>query len=182
MAALCPRGEFSGISMPQTAQQTIPKDKFLVIALNLLHRQFIAAGRTQAKRLYRDVHDGQIMPITTIRMEDGSTVAFRLSLDHSEFAGHLNFSAFRGGLAVLLGNISRALQAKQEVTVFSMEQRPDCVMFGITGVTRDGQRTSVMVLGAETGAEPGKVTLRLMYLDPAQFSPPEQAGDGTQRP
>ena len=52
-----------------------------------------------------------------------------------------------------------------------MEQRPDCVMFGITGVTRDGERTSVMVLGAETGAEPGKVTLRLMYLDPAQFSP-----------
>jgi hypothetical protein len=168
--------------MPQTAPQTIPKDKFLLIALNLLHRQFIGAGRTQAKRLYRDIHEGRVLPITTVRMEDGSTVAFRLSLDHSEFAGHLNFSAFRGGLAVLLANISRALQAKQEVTVFSMAQRPDCVMFGITGVTRDGQRTSVMVLGAETGAEPGKVTLRLMYLDPAQFSPAEKAGNGTQHP
>jgi hypothetical protein len=156
--------------MPQTAQQTIPKDQFLVIAINLLHRQFIAAGRTQAKRLYRDIQEGRTVPITTVRMEDGSTVAFRLSLDHSEFAGHLNFGAFRGGLSVLLGNISRALQDKREVTVFSIEQRPESVLFGITGVTVDGERTSVMVLGADTAGQVGVVTLRLMYLDPAQFA------------
>lgn len=162
--------------MPSTVQQTIPRDKFLVIAINLLHRHCVAAGRTQAKRLFQDIHAGRTVPITTIRMEDGATVAFRLSLDHSEFAGPLNFSAFRGGLGVLLGNISRALQDKREVAVFGMEQRPDSVMFGITGVTRDAERTNVMVLGAETGAEPGKVTLRLMYLDPAQFAPAQQPG------
>ncbi len=162
--------------MSATAQQNIPRDKFLVIAINLLHRNFVAAGRTQAKRLFRDILAGRVVPITTVRMEDGATLAFRLCLDHSEFAGPLNFSAFRGGLGVLLGNISRALQDKREVAVFGMQQRPDSVMFGITGVTRDAERTNVMVLGAETGVEPGKVTLRLMYLDPAQFAPVPKPG------
>jgi len=164
--------------MPQTTPKSIPKDQFLVIAINLLHRHFIAAGRTAAKRLYRDVFEGRTVPITTVKMEDASTVAFRLSLDHSEFAGHLNFGAFRGGLSVLLGNISGALQDKREVTVFSVEQRPGSVLFGVTGVTVDGERTSVMVLGADTGEQAGLVTLRLMYLDPAQFAGPEQVSVG----
>ena len=43
-------------------------------------------------------------------------------------------------------------------------------------MTRDAERTNVMVLGAETGVEPGKVTLRLMYLDPAQFAPVQKPG------
>ncbi len=169
--------------MPPTAQQTIPKDKFLLLAINLLHRHFIAAGRTQAKRLYREIHEGRIAPITTVKMKDGSTLAFRLSLDHSEFAGHLNFGAFRGGLNVLLGNISRALRDKREVTVFSGQQGPESVLFGITGVTVDGDRTSVMVLGADTAGQAGVVTLMLMYLDPAQFARQDsgagQAADGT---
>ena len=93
-----------------------------------------------------------------------------MSLDHSEFAGHLNFGAFRGGLGVLLGNIARALQQKREVTVFTVDQRPGTMLFGITGVTVEGDRTSVMVLGAESGVEAGTITLQLMYLDPAQFA------------
>jgi hypothetical protein len=93
-----------------------------------------------------------------------------VSLDHSELAGHLNFGAFRGGLGVLLGNIARALQDKRDVTVFTVEQRPSAMLFGITGVTVEGDRASVMVLGAESGVEAGTITLQLMYLDPAQFA------------
>ena len=156
--------------MSQSAQQTIPKEKFLVIAVNLLHRHFIAGGRPQAKRLYREIVEGRLAGLTTVKMEDDSTVRFSLSLDHSEFAGHPNFGAFRGGLGVLLGNLARALQDRRDITVFSVEQRPESVLFGITGVTVEGDRTSVMVLGADTGGQAGTVTLRLMYLDPAQFA------------
>ncbi|MEE4145981.1 MAG: hypothetical protein V2I26_14345 [Halieaceae bacterium] len=156
--------------MSQPAQQTIPKEKFLVLAVNLLHRYFIAGGRAQAKRLYREIREGKLVPLTSVKMEDDSTVRFSLSLDHSEFGGHLNFGAFRGGLSVLLGNLARALQDRQDITVFSVEQRQESVLFGITGVTVDGDRTSVMVLGADTQGQAGFVTLRLMYLDPAQFA------------
>jgi hypothetical protein len=166
-ASLLPGNQ--GGPMSQLAQQNIPKDKFLIIAINLLHRYFIAAGRTPAKRLFREIHEGLTVPLTAVRMEDDSTVSFKLCMDHSEYVGQLNFSAFRGGLGVLLGNTSRALQSKQEVTVFNMDQRPGSVLFGVTGVSVADGRPSVMALGADVDGQPGTVTLRLMYLDPAQF-------------
>lgn len=77
--------------MAEPAAQTIPKEKFLLIAANLLHRQFILASRTEAKRVFRELFERKVVPMTTVRMEDQSTVAFRLELDHSEFDGKLNF-------------------------------------------------------------------------------------------
>lgn len=159
--------------MVSSARHNIPRNKFLLIAINLLHRNFIEADRTRAKRLFREIHEGRAAAITSVTMEDDSTVRFKLSLDYSEFGGHLNFSAFRAGLTTLLGNISRALQDKQEVSVFSMEHRPGSLLFGIMGVTAEGDRTNALALGADTQEQAGTVTLRLMYLDPRQFARPD---------
>ena len=161
--------------MAQISQQTIPKDKFLMIAANLLHRQFIAAGRTAAKQLYREIEAGRVMPMTTVKMEDESTVQFSIELDHSEFQGHLNFSAFKASVSSLLGNFARALQEKKEVTVFSQDRGPNAVLFGITGPTVEDNQANVMMLGSDGGGVAGAVMLRLMYLDPAQFSRPDDA-------
>ena len=155
--------------MAQSDAQTIPKEKFLLIATNLLHRQFIAAPRTEAKRVFREVAEGRSVPMTTVRMEDNSTVAFRLELDHSEFDGKLNFGAFRASLAVLITNLSRSLEEKRPVTVFNMQHRAQSVLFGVTGVTVEQEKPNVMVLGADTSGPPGNVLLRLMYLDHRQF-------------
>lgn len=155
--------------MAQSDAQTIPKEKFLLIATNLLHRQFIAAPRTEAKRVFREVAEGRSVPMTTVRMEDNSTVAFRLELDHSEFDGKLNFGAFRASLAVLITNLSRSLEEKRPVTVFNMQQRAQSVLFGVTGVTVEQEKPNVMVLGADTSGPAGNVLLRLMYLDHRQF-------------
>ncbi len=164
--------------MSQSAQQTIPKEKFLVIAVNVLYRHFIEAGRPQAKRLYRVIREGHVAGLSKLRMEDDSTMQFQLSMDHSEFGGHLGFGAFRGGLEILLGNLGRALQDGREISVFNTQERPDSMLFGITGVTVEGDQTSVMVLGADVGETAGVVTLRLMYLDPAQFADQDELPGG----
>lgn len=165
--------------MTQPNQQNLPKDKFLMLAVNLLHRHFIAPGRTEAKRLYREIQEGRTAALTTVRMEDQSTLSFKLVLDHSEFPGRLNFSAFRAGLSTLMGNIARTVQAEKEVTVFNMTDRPDSVLFGITGVVVEDGQPSVMALGADTGGQVGAVTLQLMYLDPKQFASSASAAGGT---
>ena len=46
--------------------------------------------------------------------------------------------------------------------MFTVDQRPGAMLFGITGVTVEGDRTSVMVLGAESGVEAGTITLQLI--------------------
>jgi hypothetical protein len=155
--------------MAGNSPQNIPKDKFLLIAVNLLHRQFVSAGRTQAKRVYRDLEEGRVLPITTVKMEDESTVRFSVSLDHSEFRGKLNFSAFRASLSILISNLARAVQEKQNIPVFSVENNPDSVLFGITGITIEQEQANVLLLGTNVQGGAGAVTLRLMYFDPEQF-------------
>ena len=155
--------------MAQNSQQTIPKDKFLLIATNLLHRQFVAAGRTQAKRVYQDIQAGKVLPLTTVRMEDDSTVRFSVSLDHSEFRGKLNFSAFRDSLSILLNNLGQALRDEREIQVFSVENNADSVLFGVTGITVENEQANVLLLGTNVEGGAGAVTLRLMYFEPEQF-------------
>ena len=164
--------------MAQSPPQDLPKDKFLLIAINLLHRQLVVAPRTEAKRLSRELLEGRIAELTTVRMEDDSLLHFRLELDQSEFRGKLNFSALRDSLGVLTDNILRALREQRDVTVFNMEKRESSVLFGITGVTVEAGQSNVLVLGADTSGKPGNALLRLMYLDPQQFAGQGSAATG----
>lgn len=165
--------------MAHNPQQTIPTEKFLLIAVNLLHRQFVAATRTQAKQVYREIESGRILGMTTVKMEDESTVRFSVALDHSEFRGQLNFGAFKASVSTLLGNLAKAVQQKKDVTVFSMEGGANSVLFGITGVTVERDLANVMVLGTDVSDQPGLVTLRLMYLNPEQFARQDGQATGT---
>jgi hypothetical protein len=162
--------------MAQIPQQTIPTDKFLLIAVSLLHQQFVGAARTQAKRVYREFETGRVLAMTTVKMEDESTVRFSMVLDHSEFQGKLNFGAFKASVSILLGNLAAALQEKKEIAIFNVEGSANSVLFGITGITVEGEQPNVMVLGCDVGEEAGAVTLRLMYLHPDQFI--RRDGDG----
>ena len=161
--------------MAHIPQQTIPTDKFLLIAVNLLHQQFVGAARTQAKRVYRELETGRLLRMTTVKMEDESTLRFSMVLDHSEFQGKLNFGAFKASVSILLGNLVKALQEKKEITIFNVEGSPNSVLFGITGIIMEGEQPNVMVLGSDVGEEAGAVTLRMMYLNPDQFA--RQDGD-----
>ena len=155
--------------MAQIPRGNIPTEKFLLIAINLLHQQFVGAARTQAKRVYREFETGRILGITTVKMEDESTVRFNMVFDHSEFQGKLNFGTFRASLSILLGNIAKALQDKSDITSFNIEDNADSVLFGVTGVTVEDEQHNVMMLGCDRGEEAGAVTLRLMYMSPDQF-------------
>ena len=167
--------------MSQGPGNTIPKDKFLTIVGNLLHRVFIQAGRTDAKKLFRALEEGGNVQLTTVEMEDKSTVRFFLSLDQAQFPGRLNYGAFRGSVATLIGNLAEALKDKRNISVFNSDQEADSMIFGVTAVTMENNIPSVMVLGANTAAQDGSVQLQLMYLDHQQFIE-QQAADAETAP
>ena len=156
--------------MAQVQSQSIPRDKFLLMAVNLLARAFIQAPRTDAKRVYREMAEGRPIQLATVEMEDKSTARFDLSLDHGEFRGKLNYGAFRASLATLLGNITAKLQEEgTEVSVFTAGEDPNNMIFGVNAVTIEEEQPNVLVLGADTGMRGNSVMLKLMYLDPEQF-------------
>ncbi|GHD27392.1 hypothetical protein [Parahalioglobus pacificus] len=161
--------------MAQTQRTSMSQEQFLTIAVNLINRTLLEAQRTEAKQLFKQLSRGNVLPITQVRLEDESLVRFDLALDHSEFVGKLNFGAFRGSVAVLLANLANAVQEGQTITVFSAEQDTESKMFGITAATEEDGQANVMVLGSEAGGDQARVLLRLMYLDPKQFTEQAQA-------
>lgn len=159
--------------MAQLQTQSIPREKFLLMAINLLHKAFIESARTDAKNVYKDISAGKAIHLTTVKMEDDSTVRFNLSLDHSEFRGKLNYGAFRASLATLIANITEALREEKEFPLFNADASDSNMIFGITAVTVEEEKPNVMVLGADVGGQGAATMLRLMYLDPKQFAAPQ---------
>lgn len=156
--------------MAQLHRQAIPKEKFLTMSANLLYRAFLDASRTEAKRIYRDLAEGRVLPLTEVQMEDNSRVRFDLALDHSELAGKLNFGAFRASVTTLIHNLGETLrQDDSAIPVFTAENDPEMTLFGVTAVTYEDEEPRVMVLGADTRSGRPVIQLRLMYLNPGQF-------------
>jgi hypothetical protein len=162
--------------MSQSQNQTIPREQFLTMATNLLHRSLIETPRTNAKNLYRAMTKGDSVHITTVEMQDKSKVRFDVAFDHTEFKGSVNFSAFRTSLSLLVSNLVKTLTEKAEITVFSAENDPNVMIFGVTAVTQEQGETNIMVLGADSSEGQPSVLLRLMYIDYSQFSDQASAG------
>lgn len=163
--------------MAATQTQSIPQDKFLTLSVNLLNKVFLEASRTDAKNLYREISEGAPVALTRVQMEDKSEVRFDLRLDHSEFRGRLNYGSFRASLTTLIANIVEALRDKKPVKVFHAEHDRNVMIFGITAPTIEDSKANVMVLGADASEGQPSVMLQLMYLDPDQFTPLEEAGN-----
>jgi len=153
--------------MPDTQSLALPREKFLLIAVNLLHRALLQPPRTEAKQVFRELAGGRTLALNPVEMEDRSTARFGLALDASEYRGRLNYGAFRAGLETLVGNLAAYLREDREVAVFDAREGGTGMVFGVSAVTVEEQQANVMVLGAESGAE--HTLLRLMYLDPDQF-------------
>ncbi len=155
--------------MSTLQNQSIPRDKFLLMAVNLLHKAFVEAQRTDAKNLYKTLAAGTLVRLTDVQMEDRSTLGVNLSLDRSEYCGKLNFGAFRASVGALIGNVGQTLKEGRDYPMFG-EAGDGNMIFGITAVTVEEEQPNVMVLGSQTHGADAAVTLRLMYLDPVQFS------------
>jgi len=155
--------------MAQHQTQTIPREKFLLMSVNLLHKAFLETTRTNAKNVYKEMAEGKIVHLTNVQMEDRSTVRFDLALDHTEYRGKLNFASFRNSLTVLIAQLTEALRAKKNITVFTADNDPNVMIFGVTGVTMQDGKPSVLVLAADAGSDQASVMLKLLYLDHSQF-------------
>jgi hypothetical protein len=158
--------------MSHSPFQSIPQDKFLLLAADLLHKAFVESSRAQAKRVYKELVAGGGVNLTTPQLPDTSRGAFRLSLAHSEFRGSLSFGAFRASVTELIGNIARALREERKLKVFNALNGGSAMIFGVTALTLEQGERNVMVLAADTSEEGEAMLLQLMYLDAAQFAAP----------
>lgn len=165
--------------MPQSQIQSMPQDKFLLVAVNLLHKAIVEATRTQAKALYQQIAREEVVSLTKVQLVDNSIASFKLSLSHSEFQGRLNFGAFRASATALIANIAQALREERELKVLNALNGGSAMIFGITAVTLENNQRNVMVLAVDSSEEGEATILQLMYLDPTQFAGGSAQADAT---
>ena len=56
--------------MSRVETQTMPREQFLTISVNLLHRAFMEAKRTDAKNLFKAVSEGKRVALTNVQMAE----------------------------------------------------------------------------------------------------------------
>ncbi len=146
---------------------TLPTEKFLTVAANILHKTFAETPRTTAKNVFTTVFGGKRASLVTLKMEDDSESRFDLSLDHSEFRGKLNFGVFKSILGHMLSQLSEYLQSGKEIPVFTDKDSGD-VLFGLPGFFENKGDVNALLLGADLNT-PGLVILKLQFVEPEQF-------------
>lgn len=161
----------------------IGSDQLATIAANLLHQGILEAGRTTAKRIFRELEEGRALTLTKLKMEDGGLVRIDVTLDADAFRGAINYSAFRDGLLALVARLSDALREGASLPVFQPIDGPDSLppamqgsrLFGVGGVTEHDGAVNVLMLGVRPDGEKPVVTLQLVYVEPDQFAASESA-------
>lgn len=150
--------------------QSISPEKLLAVAANILVGAFFDTSRALAKRRYQALEKGHKVFLLNIAMEDRSELAVDIALDVTELRNKLNFSALRDVIGQLLGAVSKALNEKQTLPIFTNE---DGGRWGylIPAVYSGPERDDVLILGLDA-RQRGKLTLELMFIDPAQFQAP----------
>lgn len=133
---------------------------------NNLSRRFFETKRDDAKQLYMAVRDGRVIPFMTIVIPDKGDIDCSLGLDHSQFVGQLNFTFFRRALASHLQRIADKLSEQEDLNMYTNETNGDKI-FNIPGLVETDLAVNILVTGIEQ-RKAGSMTVRLMFLDPAQ--------------
>lgn len=161
-----------------TKTTTIEQALFLRMAVNILHSYFFQGTRTETKQRFRQIFDGIQLPITRVRMADGSEVRFDVALDHQQNNRKFNFSEFRQNLLVLLSNINEKLEQKEAIPTFVPQNEGNDgntadskLIFGVFSAINIDNSLQTMALGIDTGERENAVAkLQLIYLNPEHFS------------
>lgn len=148
----------------------------LAVAVSLFKTCLIDAGRTEAKRHFKELEAGRELFLTEIAMPDKSTLRVRLQLMAQEYNGQLNYSAFKSQLQMLSAELVKVVQAKSEPIVMSGDNGRQ-LMFNIPAISHIDGEFNAFVLGADLRRR-GELVLQLMFIDPNQYRSPEPAAVG----
>ena len=138
-----------------------------------LTNTFFRQEKTAAKRAYSDISSGGSIPFLEISAAEKGEITCSLALDHSEYVGKLNFSAFRDILAAHLQQIAAKLKNEEDLNIFTNQQTGD-LLFHIPGILQRDDTVNALVTSVEQ-REPGELIVKLMFLDPANYIDPARA-------
>jgi hypothetical protein len=139
---------------------------FLGALLENLNSHFFANSRDESKQLYMSLAGQKAVPFMHVNAAESGEIFCDLALDNSQYVGKLNYGQFRKCLAVMMHSISNRIEAKQDLNVMNSENGD--ILFNVPGIVQSDSTVNVLVSGISQ-AGPGKIVIRLMFLEPSQY-------------
>lgn len=160
--------------MTQPKQISMDIGRFATISANILIGYFMKANKDVGKKRFKELEDGKTVSVGDLGTKSGDEkLTVKLALDTSEFRGHLTFHLFHQALDALLKQLGQRLNKKEDLRLFTNQDNASGI-FLVPGLVEDKGVANMLVLGMEGG--PNMVTIKLQFLDPAQFEKQQQAG------
>ena len=156
-----------------TEQQAINIDsrKLFNLGANLLIAGFINQSPDNAKKLFKELKQGASVSSGELTgANNGIKIPIKLELDRSEYRGQFNFPNFERSLKAMLQKFQTEVRKDKELKdlrTLTNESTGGIVFNLPTGIEADGH-LNVLMLGIEP--QPDFLTVRLMFINPDQFS------------
>lgn len=142
--------------------------QFLVISVNTLRNYFFDVPRAKSRRLYKEIAAGDQVTIATLTRDSdkNASIKLKLTLDQSQFRGHLTFHLFQQVLGAMLRHVAGCVQRKEDLNIFTSDETGEVLVFR-PGLIEDKGQLNVLALGI--APIKGGALIRLQFLDPDQF-------------
>ena len=155
-----------------TTEQNLNIDprRLFNLGANLIAAGFIKQNSTEAKKLFKELKQGDAIKGGQLKSEkSGEVIPIKLELDRKEFRGQFNFPNFDVSIRALLQKFETEVRKDKELKTLRTLTNPDTgeVLFNIpSGLSIDD---NINVLMMAVKPESDCIIVKLAFMEPEPF-------------
>jgi hypothetical protein len=155
-----------------TTEQNLNIDprRLFNLGANLIAAGFIKQNSTEAKKLFKELKQGDAIKGGQLKSENsGQVIPIKLQLDRKEFCGQFNFPNFDVSIRALLQKFETEVRKDKELKTLRTLTNPDNgeVLFNIpSGLSIDD---NINVLMMAVKPESDCIIVKLAFMEPEPF-------------
>mgnify|MGYP005680271047 CR=1 FL=1 len=156
--------------MSEEQSINIDSRKLFNLGVNLLIAGFIRQKPDDAKKLFKDLKQGNLVESGQLKSErSGTAIPVKLELDRSEYRGQFNYPNFEASLKTMLQKFETEVRKDKDLKDLHTltNEASGGILFNIPSGVKIGEDINVLMMAIEPGE--GHLAVKLMFMNPEQF-------------
>ena len=149
---------------------TIDPRRLFNLGANLIAAGFIKQNATEAKKLFKELKQGDAIKGGQLKSEkSGEVIPIKLELDRKEFRGQFNFPNFDVSVRALLQKFETEVRKDKELKTLRTLTNPDTgeVLFNIPSGLSIDDNINVLMMAVHPQSD--FMVVKLMFMEPEPF-------------
>ena len=149
---------------------TIDPRRLFNLGANLIAAGFIKQNSTEAKKLFKELKQGDAIKGGQLKSEKtGEVIPIKLELDRKEFRGQFNFPNFDVSVRALLQKFETEVRKDKELKTLRTLTNPDTgeVLFNIPSGLSIDDNINVLMMAVHPQSD--CMVVKMMFMEPEPF-------------